>query len=308
MFFKSKQKIVFSNIFKQKRAFCHKRFPGESTFGMIKPDGIKHMPAIFDTLHQEGFYIRSLRMSKFTPTTAKAFYSDHVDREYFEDFRTYLLSGPIVAMRIGRLNAIKHWRKVMGPRTAANDVARSTETQEFIVPDEEANNIDPNEDYKVEDTIRGKYAASGRVNVVHGADSDHNSVKEIDFFFGTSTMMKRCEPSYPNTILMLKPEILLDGKLGVIIKSIHDSGCIINAMQIFDTKELEALSRKMGVEDAPKVLKRKVNRGNTLLMEVSNPNGYNQLLDEMLHIENFHATGYTHFDRGDEKLSEKIFI
>ena len=156
------------------------------------------------------------------------------------------------------------------------------------------------------ESIRANFATSERVNCVHGAENQLRAVKEMTFFFGPQSMMKRLPAVYPNTILMLKPQLMLDGKLGAIIKSINDSGCNIDAMQMFDVEEIDDLRRKMG-DDAPKVLKTKVTKGHSLLMEISHPKGYDKLLEEMLRVENIHGTGYTHFDKGDEKLSEKIF-
>lgn len=106
---------------------------------------------------------------------------------------------------------------------------------------------------------------------------------------------------------MLAPEIMTQGKLGGIIQGIQDAKCEINAMQMFDTTQLDELQRSMGKEDAPKVIKKISAKGNSLLLEVSHPKGYNVLLEEMLKIEGDNHTGFTHFDKGDEKLSEKIF-
>jgi nucleoside diphosphate kinase len=282
MIINPRSNLIFSKIFLPRRAFSPAKYPGESTFGLIKPDGTKNLPEIFDILHSEGFYIRGLRMSKFNQATAKAFYEEHVDQDYFEKFREYLISGPIIGLRLGRLDAIDHWRKVMGSRNP--EIAKEENPE----------------------SIRAKFATSERINCVHGADSQLRAVKELSFFFGPQSLMTRLPPVYPNTILMLRPQLMTEGKLGSIIKSINDSGCKVDAMQMFDSEEIEDLKRKMG-DDAPKVLKVKISVGHSLLMEISHPKGYEKLLEEMLRVENVHGTGYTHFDKGDERLSEKIF-
>ena len=99
----------------------------------------------------------------------------------------------------------------------------------------------------------------------------------------------------------------MGGQLGSIVGGILKAKCEINAMQVFDTDQINDLRRRMGDEDAPKVIKQKITKGNSLFMEVSHPKGYDVLLEEMLRIETNHGTGYTHFDKGDEKLSEKVF-
>ena len=78
-------------------------------------------------------------------------------------------------------------------------------------------------------------------------------------------------------------------------------------MQAFDEHELDALRRKLGPNDAQKVIKKHVLHGTSIFLEISNDKGYDILLETMLRIENLHGTGYSHFDRGYEKLSDKVF-
>ena len=112
---------------------------------------------------------------------------------------------------------------------------------------------------------------------------------------------------YPNTLLQLGPKSLKDGKLGPVISEIQNAGCEINALQSFDEYQLDELRRKLGEGDAQKVIKKHVLKGTSIFMEVSHPKGYEVLLENMLRIENIHGTGYSHFDRGGEKLTEKVF-
>lgn len=259
------------------------KYPGESTFALIKPDGMEHLGEIFDTIHAEGFYIRALRMSQFSKASAKAFYEDHVGKDYFPAFADFVSSGPVVGMRLGRLDAVAHWRTVMGPRDP-----------------EEAKRVAPT-------SLRARFATDGRVNTVHGADSEQAKTRELDFFFGSGTLMTRLPPVYPNTILELAPKHIQDGLLGKIVRDIRSAGCRINAMQMFTIEELMDLHRKLG-EDAPKVIRRKVKSGNTLFLDVSHKKGYDKLVEEMLKIENIYDTGFTHFDRGEEQISDKVFV
>ena len=65
-------------------------------------------------------------------------------------------SGNIVVLALKKENAVLEWRKTIG----------ATNPQEAD-----------------EGTIRKLYATSLGENAVHGADSDENAQKEIDFFF-----------------------------------------------------------------------------------------------------------------------------
>lgn len=87
----------------------------ESTFAMVKPDGINHLGAIFGRLHREGFTLRELKMSKLNKPNAKNLFEDIMDKEFYPLFSEYVTSGPIIGMRLQRLDAVNHWRNVMGP-------------------------------------------------------------------------------------------------------------------------------------------------------------------------------------------------
>jgi len=87
---------------------------------------------------------------------AKAFYSIHSKRPFYEELTTFMSSGNIAVLALKKENAVLEWRKTIG---ATNP--------------EEAD----------EGTIRKLYATSLGENAVHGADSDENAQKEIDFFF-----------------------------------------------------------------------------------------------------------------------------
>lgn len=258
--------------------------PGETTFALIKPDGMNHLGDIFDIVHEEGFYIKELRMSKFNKAKAKVFYSDHFDKDYYPPFADFICSGPIIGMNLARIDAIRHWKKVTGPR--------SLEKAKVEFPE----------------SIRARFAQSDRVNTVHGADSEKNYVRESTLFFSDDTLMTKMPPVYPNTILMLTPSILQGGKLGKIMREISESGCRINAMQNFSIEDLNEMERILGQKEANKVIRKKISGGYTMLLDISHEDGYDILLEEMLRIENTYDTGFSHFDRGEEKLSDKVFL
>jgi nucleoside-diphosphate kinase len=241
------------------------------------------MGAIFDIIHSEGFYIRNMRMAQFTKASAKVFYCEHTDKDFYPKFADYIVSGPVIGMHLGRLDAVSHWRNVIGPR----------------VPEEAR--------IEAPESIRAKFAQSGRVNTVHGADCEKTKIREKELFFKEKTLIKRLPPVYPNTILMLTPKILQDGKLGKIVSQIVEAGCSINAMQMFTVDQLMDLQRKLG-DEALKVIRKKVTSGHSLFLDVSHSKGYDILLEEMLRIENVYDTGFTHFDRGEEHLTESVFL
>ena len=128
------------------------------TFAMIKPDAIKngHLGKIIDHLLSDNFAIMGLKFLKMSKDQAKAFYSIHSEKPFFEELTTFMSSGNIVVLALKKENAVLEWRKTIG----------ATNPQEAD-----------------EGTIRKLYATSLGENAVHGADSDENAQKEIDFFF-----------------------------------------------------------------------------------------------------------------------------
>lgn len=157
----------FARAFSEVVKTTPEEYTTESTFSIVKPDGMNHLGAIFDILHEEGYYIRNLRMTRFNKALAKVFYEEHLGQTFFEPFREFMVSGPIIGMQLKRLDAIKHFRDLIGP----------TDSQE-------AREVAP-------ESIRARFGTDNRVNVIHGADSEATVVREMDYFFGTQSLMRR---------------------------------------------------------------------------------------------------------------------
>ena len=128
------------------------------TFAMIKPDAIKngHLGKIINHLLNDNFAIIGLKFLKMSKDQAKAFYSIHSKKPFFEELTSFMSSGNITVLALQKENAVSEWRKTIG----------ATNPQEAE-----------------KGTIRKLYATSLGENAVHGADSDENAQKEIDFFF-----------------------------------------------------------------------------------------------------------------------------
>lgn len=139
----------------------------EFTFSIVKPDGMKKLGPIFDRIAKEDFYIRNLRMTRFNKAVAKVFYDEHVGMPYFEIFREFIVSGPIIGMKLKRLDAINHFRSVIGPTNS-----------------EEAREVAP-------ESIRAQLGTDNRINTIHGADSEASATREAQFFFKPQSLMKR---------------------------------------------------------------------------------------------------------------------
>ena len=131
---------------------------GNITFTMIKPDacGDRHIGAITKMIEEGGFKIKAIKLTQLTDQRAGQFYAVHKERPFYNDLKSYMSSGPIVAMVLEKENAVEDFRKLIGATNPAD---------------------------AEEGTIRKLFARSIEANAVHGSDSDENAEIESNFFF-----------------------------------------------------------------------------------------------------------------------------
>ena len=136
----------------------------ERTFSIIKPDATKRniTGKINKIIEENNLAIVAQKKIKLTEEIAKAFYSVHKDKSFFNDLIKYMISGPVVVQVLEGENAIAKYREIMGSTN----------------PSEAA-----------EGTIRKEVALSIQDNSVHGSDSSENAKNEINFFFNDSEIV-----------------------------------------------------------------------------------------------------------------------
>lgn len=130
----------------------------EQTLSIIKPDAIEHnhigdIEAYFEN---SGLRIVGAKLIHLTPEQAKAFYSVHKERPFYNDLVKFMTSGPVLVQVLEGEDAVAQNRKIMG----ATDPANATPG-----------------------TIRADFGTDVQQNAVHGSDSLDNAKKEISFFF-----------------------------------------------------------------------------------------------------------------------------
>ena len=136
----------------------------ERTFSAIKPDAVAAGQAgeILALIQKAGFKILALRMTRLTPSQARAFYAVHKARPFFEGLVKFMTEGPVIVMALERENAIAGLREVMG----ATDPAKAAEG-----------------------TIRKRFAANVERNCIHGSDAPETAQAELQFFFSTADLL-----------------------------------------------------------------------------------------------------------------------
>jgi nucleoside-diphosphate kinase len=136
----------------------------ERTFSMIKPDAVSagQVGEILAMIQKAGFKILGLRMTRLTEPQAEAFYAVHRERPFYGGLVTFMTEGPIVVMALGREDAIKGLREVMGATNPAN---------------------------AAEGTIRKRFAENIERNCIHGSDAPETAEVELRFFFSSSDLL-----------------------------------------------------------------------------------------------------------------------
>ena len=130
----------------------------EKTLSIIKPDAIERNLAeeIKQMFLNDGFEILKEKKIQISKEEAEQFYVVHQAKPFYNELCSYLSSGPIIVMVLGKSNAVLANRELMG---STNPIEAE------------------------EGTIRKKYGISIDKNSVHGSDSLENANKEINFFF-----------------------------------------------------------------------------------------------------------------------------
>jgi nucleoside-diphosphate kinase len=136
----------------------------ERTFSIIKPDAVAAGQAgdILAMIHQAGFTVLALRMTRLTEAQAQGFYAVHRERPFFSGLVKFMTEGPLVVMALEREDAVKKLREVMGATNPAN---------------------------AAEGTVRKRFAANIERNCIHGSDAPETAAAELSFFFSASELL-----------------------------------------------------------------------------------------------------------------------
>ena len=136
----------------------------ERTLTIVKPDAFAagRAGAILALLEEEGFRFIGLRRVRLGPEQARAFYSVHRERPFFDALVRFMTEGPVVVAALERADAVAHLRKTMG----ATDSRKADAG-----------------------TVRNLYGTDIERNAIHGSDSAENAAKEIAFFFGEAELL-----------------------------------------------------------------------------------------------------------------------
>ena len=130
----------------------------ETTFIMIKPDGVKRglVGEVISRFEAKGMTLQRMRMLDVTEDIARRHYAEHVEKPFFPELLSFITSGPVVAMEWSGESAVSAARTMMGPTNPVEAAPGS---------------------------IRGDYALVITENIVHGSDSVESAERELAIWF-----------------------------------------------------------------------------------------------------------------------------
>ncbi len=130
----------------------------ERTLVLLKPDCVQRRLAgrVLARFEDKGLNIIAMKLMRVTPELAGRHYAEHVKKGWYPNLEQFITGGPIVAMVIEGLEAIRVVRDMVGTTNGLNAAAG---------------------------TIRGDFSSSQQMNLVHASDGPESAVREIDIFF-----------------------------------------------------------------------------------------------------------------------------
>ena len=136
--------------------------PVEETLVLVKPDGVARglTGEILRRIEAKGYVIADLKMVNASTELLHAHYEEHIGKPFFEPLVEFMLSGPVVAVRLEGNRVIEGFRSLAGttdPTTAAPGTIRGDLGRDW-----------------------GLKVAQ---NLVHGSDSPESSARELALWF-----------------------------------------------------------------------------------------------------------------------------
>ncbi|UFJ42781.1 nucleoside-diphosphate kinase [Brevibacillus humidisoli] len=136
----------------------------EKTFIMVKPDGVQRnlVGEIVSRFEAKGFTLVAAKLMQVSRELAEQHYAEHKERPFFGELVDFITSGPVFAMVWQGENVISTARNMMG-KTNPADAAPGT--------------------------IRGDFAVSVGMNVIHGSDSPESAEREMGLWFSKEEIL-----------------------------------------------------------------------------------------------------------------------
>ncbi len=145
----------------------------ERTLVLLKPDAVQRcfMGEIINRFEKAGFKIVGMKMVWIDEDFSKKHYEEHLDKEFYKQLEDMITMGPVVAMAVEGVEAVKNVRKLVGETEPKNAEAG---------------------------TIRGDYAHVsyqhadkkniGVKNLIHASAEKEEAEEELELWFEEEEM------------------------------------------------------------------------------------------------------------------------
>jgi len=130
----------------------------ERTLIIVKPEGVQRglIGQVLSRFEAKGFKFVGLKLMRITPELAARHYAEHQGKPFYDGLIKHITSSPVVVGVLEGPNVISVTRALMGA------------TKPWEAP---------------AGTIRGDFAVSMGLNIIHGSDGGDSATREIGIFF-----------------------------------------------------------------------------------------------------------------------------
>ena len=137
----------------------------QRTLVLLKPDAVQRalVGELVSRIEGRGLRLVGMKLMQVDQELARQLYSAHVGKAFFAGLMEFITSGPLVALAVEGQKAVEVVRKIMG----ATDPLEA-----------EAG------------TVRGDFAKSIGLNLIHGSDSEEAADRETGLFFAPGELVE----------------------------------------------------------------------------------------------------------------------
>jgi nucleoside-diphosphate kinase len=141
---------------------------GHLTLAIIKPHVVfnRKVGNIISDIEEAGFGIIASKTIQLREEGARVFYQEHEGKDFFPYLVKTMSGGVIWVMVLAKKDCVEGWRNLIGATNPAE---------------------------AAEGTLRNKYGdhVNMTMNAVHGSATDHDAMREINFFFAQELKVSR---------------------------------------------------------------------------------------------------------------------
>ncbi|BFZ22067.1 hypothetical protein BsWGS_25104 [Bradybaena similaris] len=168
--------------------FQQKRENIQWTLAILRPELFAtKKSAVLEKIAALGFKIIMYKETQMSKDQAAEFYKEHEQFAYFDSLVDTMSSGPFLALTLSKDEAIKAFKKALGPSNIDEAIEKAPKS------------------------LRAQFPGTGGWNQIHGSDSEETAKAEIAYFFPMEQTFAVIKPHAMNVKDEIVAEILRAG-------------------------------------------------------------------------------------------------